>query len=111
MNHFNNGQLQWVVAIPLQLQFHPPKDLTSSPATTHSDDGGGPASALGRQLQGQGHVDNDLLVSGLVALLDNVQVLAAHITDVAGHVQEAEGGDLRMEGETCVRLGWLGALV
>lgn len=67
------------------------------------DGGQGPGGALARALQGQGHVDDDLLVDGLAgAGLDLVQVVAADVADVAGDVQEAEGRDLRGAiGEVC----------
>jgi len=59
------------------------------------------------QLQGKRHVQDDFLVSGLGLLLHLDDVAAADVADVAGHVQEANGGDLQcghaMEGCSAFR--------
>lgn len=70
--------------------------------TTHLHSSQGPGPALEGQLQGQGHIQDDLLVRWLAVLLDLNDVLAAHVANVASHVQEAEGGDLRARVERCI---------
>lgn len=59
------------------------------------DDAERPASALAGNGQGQGHVNDDLLLRGLLVALDHVEVFPAHIPNPARNVQEANSGDLQ----------------
>ena len=80
----------------------------SQTVCTHRDHPQGPASALSGKLKCEGHVDNDLLIRGCLvgaASLDNLEVGAADVADVARNVQEPKGGDLMQGTQGTLRLG------
>mmetsp|Transcript_17847 Transcript_17847/g.46455 ORF Transcript_17847/g.46455 Transcript_17847/m.46455 type:complete len:275 (+) Transcript_17847:76-900(+) len=61
-------------------------------------DADGPAGALEHDAERERHVDDDLGVDWLGALLRHLQVAAARVADPARDVQEAEGGDEHLAG-------------
>ena len=58
--------------------------------------GHGPSGAPEHDAQGKGHINDDLLLGGLGALLGDLKVAAAGVADPASNVKESEGGDLEI---------------
>lgn len=55
-----------------------------------------PSDTLECKLDGKWHINDDLLLSGLLLVLDLLDVVAAHIPNVTSNVQEPNGGDLQL---------------